>query len=93
MEKKLYFEKPTQVAFWDDGLEKYVGGIAYQDEIICGCCGGVLSIEELYEDAPPDRIPVYSYPIWSDLSVDIAGDYFPTKEEEAEWMKQNQKED
>lgn len=92
MEKKLYFEKPTQVAFWDDCFEKYTGGIAYQDKVICGCCGATFSIEDLYESAPHNRIPVYPYPSWLDLSLGIAGDYFPTEEEEVEWMKQNQKE-
>ena len=48
--KKLCFEVPTQVAFWEDN--HYIGGIAYGTEIICSCCGGVVEIAEVYEFAP-----------------------------------------
>lgn len=53
---KDYYEKPTQVMFidinesYDRETPKIIGGIAYQDEIICGCCGSIFSIEELIED-------------------------------------------
>ena len=47
-----YFEIPTQVKFWDDHSGHYIGGSAYRDEIICGCCGTVFRISEIYEVAP-----------------------------------------
>ena len=40
MDKK-YYNKPTQVKFYDVDNDLWVGGIAYHDEIICGCCGGI----------------------------------------------------
>ena len=47
----MFFETPTQVKFWDPDGGHYTAGIAYKDEIICGCCGGVFEIEEIIEDA------------------------------------------
>lgn len=41
------FERPTQVAFWDMMQDRYLGGIAYDTEIICGCCGGIVEIVEV----------------------------------------------
>ena len=49
MKKYSYFDVPTQVQFWDYTYGRYRGGIAYRDEIICGCCGGVFRISEIYE--------------------------------------------
>ena len=56
MEKKyeytpLYYGTPCQVRFYEaaDGL--YRGGIAYRDYIICGCCGAVLLIDDVVNDA------------------------------------------
>lgn len=41
-----YFDKPKQVKFEDEeGNLCY--GIAYHDEIICACCGGILDPEEV----------------------------------------------
>ena len=39
--KTLYYDIPTQVKFFDFGSEEpyWIGGIAFQDVIICGCCG------------------------------------------------------
>lgn len=46
MKNELYFGAPTQVSFYtyDDG---WCFGIAYRDEIICACCGGIFKIEEV----------------------------------------------
>lgn len=50
-------------------------GIAYKDEIICGCCGGVFEIEEIIEDAKNDGVvPIIPYELWVDLVSEIAGD-------------------
>ena len=50
---KQYFETPTQVLFKQDaetmrenGAE-WFAGIAYHDEIICGCCGGIEEVEQI----------------------------------------------
>lgn len=39
-----FFEKPRQVVFKFYNGECYerCAGIAYHDEIICGCCGGIF---------------------------------------------------
>lgn len=67
----IYFNTPTQVAFWDVDGDHYIGGIAYGDEIICCCCGGVISIEEVREFAPEGVEPIVVYDEWVDLSRDI----------------------
>lgn len=66
------FDDPTQVAFWDDGA--YHAGIAYGDEIICACCGGVMEIEEIYAFAPSGVEPIVVYKIWIDFNESIIGD-------------------
>ena len=67
-----YFEVPTQVKFWEYFDEHYFSGIAYRDEIICGCCGSIFSISKIYEFAPDtlkeDPIVVYD---WVDISSKI----------------------
>ena len=45
MEKIKYFDRPTQVVFCDE-QGGWKGGIAYCNEIICGCCGSIFDIEE-----------------------------------------------
>lgn len=84
---KDYYERPTQVLFLDfesvtDITEiRYIGGIAYQDEIICGCCGGIFSIEELIEDYDNyvvrnpflNAFPLIRPMSWIDISEEIIG--------------------
>lgn len=74
--KYNYFEVPTQVKFWDYNGGHYIGGIAYRDEIICGCCGGIFEISEIYEFAPNelDNYPIVVYNGWVGLSSAICGD-------------------
>ena len=74
MEKILDFEKPTQVAFWDVDGNHYIGGIAYGSEIICGCCGGVIDIVEVYEFAPKGVTPIIVYDDWEAFNDSIIGD-------------------
>lgn len=71
--KYNYFEIPTQVKFWDG---RYIGGIGYRDEIICGCCGGIFRISDIYEVAPDtlDNDPIVVYKGWVGLSSEICGD-------------------
>lgn len=68
---KQYFETPTQVLFKQDketmrenGTE-WFAGIAYHDEIICGCCGGIVETSETKLIQP---LP------WVDITEAIAGD-------------------
>ena len=71
--KYNYFEIPTQVKFWDG---RYIGGIAYRDEIICGCCGGIFRISDVYEVAPDtlDNDPIIVVDGWKAINYDICGD-------------------
>lgn len=68
-----YFKIPTQVKFWDG---RYIGGIAYRDEIICGCCGGIFRISDVYEVAPNtlEEDPIVINDSWVDISNEICGD-------------------
>ena len=68
-----YFDFPTQVRFYDVDGDKWIGGIAYKDKIICGCCGGLFSIEEIYGLAPEtlEEEPIRVYKDWVDLSSAI----------------------
>ena len=65
---KIFYEEPTQVVFWDETLEEWVGGIVYQDFIICGCCGGVKKI---------DGLEIHEYDTWNDISGEIIGGELP----------------
>ena len=46
-----YYEIPTQVKFYDVDGDNWIGGIAYENYIICGCCGGKIEISDLVMDA------------------------------------------
>lgn len=56
------FEKPTALAYWNAKEECYFGGIGYKKEVICGCYGDVLKIEDIYASAPDDIVPIIDYP-------------------------------
>ena len=78
------FDCPTQLKFWSpfdpddvDNLHEgqYIGGIGYGDIIICGECGGVLPIDEIYETTPDDVQGIIIYDqYWVSLSETIMGD-------------------
>lgn len=74
--KYNYFDVPTQVKFWDYDSGNYLGGIAYRDEITCGCCGGIVEISEIYESAPDTlkEDPIVIPDRWVDISQDICRD-------------------
>ena len=76
MKKYNYFAVPTQVKFWDAFSEDYIGGIAYLDEIICGCCGSVFKISEIYEFAPNtlEEDPIVIPDRWVDFGHEICED-------------------
>ena len=74
---KVYttFDTPTQLKFWEVGGDDYIGGIGYGNEIICGCCGGIVDPKEVYEFAPDDVVPIVVYEdYWVDISNEIMGD-------------------
>lgn len=81
MEMKVWYDVPTQVCFWDLDNQCWVGGIAYQDQLICLCCGGVMDLNEmkegyeLFEDIP--AMPVREFRKWVSLSDECIGDMMP----------------
>ena len=46
---KRYYERPTQIRWFDTENKRWFGGIAYRNEIICGCCGSILELDEFEE--------------------------------------------
>lgn len=70
----MKFDEPTMVKFYDPESRDWHGGIAYGDEIICACCGGILEIAEIIgcaeEDGVEDPIQVL---IWVNLQDELLG--------------------
>ena len=82
MEKKMYFKNPTQVIWIDEEGSKQAG-IAYRDEIICGCCGGSQEIAEIYAFAPEGvENPIVELKKWVNIREEIVGDYLIHREED-----------
>lgn len=77
---KNYYDFPTQVRFYDEVGEHYLGGIAYQDVVICGCCGGAIEISEIIENTPKQFIPIRDLD-WEDISSVISPDEEPSDED------------
>ena len=78
---KTYFDEPTQVVFVDpDNPGEWLAGIAYRDEVICGCCGGVFNIDDVIEMATEDGVhcAIYEYPEWNDIADEIVGGELPS---------------
>ena len=76
---KPYFDVPKQVVFHDiDNPQNWLVGIAYKDEIICSCCGGVYEIAEVCELSEGYvEQAIYPYEEWVDLSTEISGGEWP----------------
>lgn len=90
MDKKLYepkhFDIAKQVRFLDLGdthkEEVWHGGIAIDDNIICGCCGTIFDIKDYFadweeygkEDYPNVEAPIEVYDYWVPLSDEIKGE-------------------
>lgn len=72
----MTFEIPTQVKFWDEDRNDYTGGIAFEGKIICGCCGGVIDIEDYLDYSDPDMLPSEKIiPLeWINISKEIKGE-------------------
>ena len=78
MDEMKYFDKPTQIVFYDVDGDNWKSGIAYCSEIICACCGGVIEIDEIYEFAPAEITqPIFPYHSWCDITDDIIGGEMP----------------
>lgn len=78
------FNVPTQCLFVDpysDGKEKpsFLSGIAFGDQVICACCGGVFEIDDLEEVASEYGMEqaIFPYHEWIDLTDEIIGDELP----------------
>lgn len=67
--KKDFYPYPTQVRWGemdDEGqLEEYFG-IAYQEKIICGCCGKPIYLDE-------DYVYIFEELEWVDIADAIEG--------------------
>ena len=64
-----FFDRPTQVRFWEAGETNY--GIAFENKIICACCGSVIDPEN-YEAG--ELVIEKEYNDWIDFSVEIGED-------------------
>lgn len=74
MKRITKFDKPMQVKFYDYDGDHYNGGIAYGKEVICGCCGGIFELEELYEFTPKGIEPIILLDGWISIEAEIRGD-------------------
>ena len=61
----LYYGTPCQVRFYEGFEKQYRYGIAYHEEIFCGCCGLVYKIEDIIEDAKKEGVH------WDDAVVEL----------------------
>ena len=66
---KKFYDVPTQVKFIEttDVVDDphWIGGIAYQDYVICGECGGIVDLEDIAD--------IVELP-WVDITDGIVGD-------------------
>ena len=77
---EMYFDRPKQVMFADpDNAGDWIVGIAYKDEIICACCGGIFNIDDVVEQATADGVKkaIYPYEDWIDVASEITGSEMP----------------
>ena len=65
---KTFYEIPTQVKFKEETEADWSGGIAFEDKVICMCCGGIELIEDIIELG--GDIVEFD---WLDLSKEIMG--------------------
>ena len=74
---KYFYNCPKQVMFLDPDTPgddaNWLTGIAYKDEIICSCCGGVFAIKDVLEMAEGTNVtdPIHGFDSWADLTGDI----------------------
>lgn len=73
----LYYGTPCQVRFYDAYDDVWCGGVAYHDFIICGCCGAIISIQDIIDGAADVSVHWDDAIIeleWLDISNEIMGD-------------------
>ena len=86
---KHYYEKPTQVKFRDPDYElmneeteedrPWIAGIADGEYVICGCCGALIELADLFEvaegddDNEPFDLQFEELP-WTDINEVIIGE-------------------
>ena len=78
--EKTYFDRPAQVVFADpDNPGEWLVGIAYRDQLICACCGGIFDIDEVIELAHEDGVKcaIHEYREWNDIADEIVGGELP----------------
>ena len=63
-----------QVMFYDG--EGMCAGIMMGDKVVCGCCGGIIDVEDIIENAKIDGVetPIKMFNYWVDFSDEIKGD-------------------
>ena len=78
MKNEFWFENPVQVRVFDcideDGEAQFYNGIAFQDKVICACCGMVVDIDDLYDNADDDKFTgavIEPYKTWVSFSEEI----------------------
>ena len=71
---KRYYEVPTQVRWFNADDKNWIGGIAYRNEIICGCCGSILELNEFEEGE------VVEFRDWVNIEEKIRGEYYNYEE-------------
>ena len=73
---KKFYDVPTQVKFIENADivddPHWIGGIAYQDYVICGECGGIIELEDIAD--------IEEFP-WCDISNEIIGDEYFEKDD------------
>ena len=63
----------TQQILFQDGEANLLGGILLNDRyIICGCCGGVIDLED--PDDSEGVAIIRKFSIWVDISSEIIGE-------------------
>ena len=78
---RTFYNTPVQVIFVDPTDEDSIiwkSGIAYLDEVICGCCGSVFDITDIIsmEDICGHET-LFEYDDWINISDEIKGDELP----------------
>lgn len=73
---KRYYETPMQVRWFDSVNNRWIGGIAYKGEVICGCCGGVFELDSFKEDEV-EELGGY----WVNIEEEIRGEDYDYEED------------
>ena len=71
---KTFYDIPTQV-LCNEG-DGWSAGIAFEDKVICACCGSVFPIGDLIDNLDEDiTCPIYEYKYWVSVTDEITGDF------------------